>query len=340
MAAAPAAPKHLPPGVAEAFAKDFKEKGYAVARGVFTAEEIAALKTRFTAVYEDCLANHGERGGTFVKGNHRVWMGKAPEGAAPDGRFVRGVQWASYTEPVLDAVRTDMRLFELLEPLLGRNIKQIINQMHWKLPGSKTQWRYHQDARARKPDEAYRQLADSYVQLAIAVEPFTPATGGMRIVPYSHVPRKDYGIEDVAKAMGIADHNGGGTEEQYREMLAKCGIDPTQLTECELQPGDLMAWGPYMIHGGGLNSTVPDPVTGARQTRATYINGYVKAENCDRGHVAWLDGVPQPLGEPVLIQMDNFQETLAQGGVYFDADVTGLSDRDIERLRATITVRD
>jgi hypothetical protein len=40
------------------------------------------------------------------------------------GRIVKMVQWPSYGDPALAAVRTDMRLFELLAPLLGHDIKQ------------------------------------------------------------------------------------------------------------------------------------------------------------------------------------------------------------------------
>ncbi len=38
--------------------------------------------------------------------------------------------------------------------------------------------------------------------------------------------------------------------------------------------------------------------------------------------------------------MDNFIETLAQGGVYYDADVTGLPTADALRRAAITTVRD
>ena len=291
----------LPPGTAERFARDFREQGYAVVRCVFSPEEVRRLKGRFDATYAALLDAHGARSGTFVKGNQRVWMGQAPEGAPPDGRFVRGCQWQSYEDAALDAVRTDARLFELLEPLIGRDIKQIINQMHWKLPGSTTQWRYHQDCRSRKPDAAFRALAESYVQVGIAVEAFTPATGGMRVIPRSHAAGRDHGLEEAAAGLGMAGH-APSTEAQHHEMLRAAGLDPAALTECELQPGDLMAWGPYLVHGGGLNTTVAAPGEAA-QTRAFYINGYVKAVNCDRGHVAWLDGVPQPLGDPVLVQV-------------------------------------
>jgi len=90
--------------------------------------------------------------------------------------------------------------------------------------------------------------------------------------------------------------------------------------------GDVGVWNPYVIHGGGLN-------TSADCYRSFYIQGFVTAANCDRGHLAWSDGVPQPLGEPVLIQLDNFRETLAEGGRYYpehQGEASSL-DRTIER---------
>jgi hypothetical protein len=37
--------------------------------------------------------------------------------------------------------------------------------------------------------------------------------------------------------------------------------------------------------------------------------------------------------------MDNYADTVQQG-MYFEDDVTGLKDRDIERLKSVTTVRD
>ncbi|MBT8301167.1 MAG: hypothetical protein KJO63_07545, partial [Maribacter sp.] len=36
-----------------------------------------------------------------------------------------------------------------------------------------------------------------------------------------------------------------------------------------------------------------------------YLNGYVKAENCDLGEWAFKGGQPVPLSEPVLVQYEN-----------------------------------
>jgi hypothetical protein len=39
--------------------------------------------------------------------------------------------------------------------------------------------------------------------------------------------------------------------------------------------------------------------------RRFYLNGYVVAENCDRGEWAFQGGEPCPLGEPVLVHYED-----------------------------------
>jgi ectoine hydroxylase-related dioxygenase (phytanoyl-CoA dioxygenase family) len=310
-----------------AFKSQYDTQGYAVARGVFTAPEVAELKARFDAWRLEMVEKHEA---TYVLGNHRVWVGESGgqggEGSAK--RVLRGVQWPSYTDATLDAYRTDGRLFALASALLGSgDIKQIINQMHWKQPGSLTQWRYHQDVRARKPEAAFRELFSSYINLGIAVERQTEETGAMRVVPGSHLARKDLGIEAIAEEMGVDAHP--PTEEELAEMLRRAGVDARELRTLELAPGDVGVWNPFVVHGGGIN-------TSTDCHRSMYIQGYGKAANLDRGHVAWLGGVAQPLGEPVLVQLENFRETLAEGGRYYrvhGAESTKL-DRAIEREAA------
>jgi len=146
--------------------------------------------------------------------------------------------------------------------------------------------------------------------MGIAVEPFNADTGGMQIIPGSHRAKKDYGIEQVAVDMGVDQPNVPPSQATLNEMLRRVGADPTKLMTLEMNPGDVGVWSPYIIHGGGLN-------TAADGFRSFYIQGFATAQKCDRGHIAWLDGVPQPLGEPVLIQLDNFRETLAEGGKYY-----------------------
>jgi hypothetical protein len=52
-----------------------------------------------------------------------------------------------------------------------------------------------------------------------------------------------------------------------------------------------------MVHGSGPNDSALD--------RRLYINGYVKAENCDRGEWTFRHGKPVPLGAPVLVHFED-----------------------------------
>jgi ectoine hydroxylase-related dioxygenase (phytanoyl-CoA dioxygenase family) len=317
---------------AAAFKEAYFRDGYAVVRGVFPPADVEAMRARFDQWRLTMLEKHHS---TFVHGNHRVWIGDAG-GAGGEGsakRVLRGVQWPSYTDATLDAYRTDPRLFAIVSALLGTDsIKQIINQMHWKQPGSLTQWRYHQDVRSRKPDDAFRNLFSSYVNLGIAVERQTVETGAMRVVPGSHAARVDLGIEAVAEAMGV--DAAPPSEAALADMLARVGVDAAALRALELAPGDVGVWNPFVVHGGGLN-------TSADCHRAFYLHGFAAAADCDRGHVAWRGGVAQPLGEPVLVQLDNFRETLAEGGRYYaSGGESSKLDRAIEREAAEARARE
>ena len=67
-----------------------------------------------------------------------------------------------------------------------------------------------------------------------------------------------------------------------------------------LSPGDIAIWHVDTIHGSEMNQSQKD--------RCLYINGYVDARNCMRGHWAFIDGqgVPlPPIDVPVLIHRDD-----------------------------------
>ena len=144
---------------AAAFKEAYERDGYAVVKNVFSASEVTEMKARMDAWRGEMLLRHHT---TFVHGNHRVWISEGGTGGEGDKkRVLRGVQWPSYSDPVLDRFRADPRMFAIASALIGPDIKQIINQLHWKQPGSLTSWRHHQDVRARKPDAAFRELWSS-----------------------------------------------------------------------------------------------------------------------------------------------------------------------------------
>jgi ectoine hydroxylase-related dioxygenase (phytanoyl-CoA dioxygenase family) len=254
--------------------------GYAVVRGVFSADEVARMAASFDALYAQGVA----RGASWRHQNVHVRVARD----AALGPVVRLVQWPSYVDPVLDAVRRDPRMFAIVRPLLGDDIKQIINQLHWKPPGAATsEFGYHQDIRFRRPREAYRNPARSFVQTGIAVDPHGRANGGMTFLPGSH-RAGELGIGPAGRVM---DASLSGDD------LAAVGLDPAAAVDLDLAPGDVALWTLFAVHGSHPNRAAID--------RRLYINGYVAAADCDRGAWTWRAGAPCELGPPVLIHYDD-----------------------------------
>ena len=261
----------------------YRAEGYAVLRGVFGADEVAALAAAFDRQWQEGMAH----GASFRHGNLFYRLGKD----AALGKIVRLVQWPSYADPVLEGARRDPRWLPLLEPLIGRDIKQIINQLHWKPPGAAgAEFAFHQDARFRRPRAAYRNLATSYVQTGLAIDAHRAASGGMRVYPGSH----RLGEKDLAGKAAVLD------QAMADKRLTAAGLDPRKLVDLDLDPGNVAFWNVYTIHGSGPNATPGD--------RRFYLNGYVRAADCDRGEWAFRDGQPVPLGKPVLVHYEDLHK--------------------------------
>lgn len=259
-------------------------EGYAVVRGFFDQDEIAELAIALDQLYSEGVA-HGR---CFRHGNLFYNVARETPGSEP---LVRMVQWPSYHEPVLNRVRLDSRFAHLLEPLIGSTLKQIINQVHWKAPGSLGDFAWHQDSRFRRPEHAYRNLATAYVQTGLAIDPHVRDSGCMRLIPRSHL-RGDLDMDASKVAMG---------SEMTDDVLDAVGLRPGDAVDLVLEPGDLALWSPYLVHGSGKNMS--------DHRRRFYINGYVRAPDCDRGEWAFRNGRPVPFGpRPALVHYEQLHE--------------------------------
>jgi hypothetical protein len=261
----------------------YRRDGYAIVRGFFAPDEIPAIGVAIDQVHAEGV-RHGR---SFRHGN--LFYNVAPaEGGEP---LVRMVQWPSYHQPALNAVRLDPRFARLLEPLIGGDLKQIINQLHWKAPGAAGDFAWHQDSRFRLPHEAYRNLGTSYVQTGLAIDPHTPESGCMRFIPRSHCAG-DLDLDTSTEVLGTSPSDA---------VLVAAGLSPADAIDLLLEPGDLALWNPYLVHASGTNRS--------NHQRRLYINGYVRAGDCDRGEWAFRDGEPVPLGpEPALVHYEQLRD--------------------------------
>lgn len=262
---------------------NYPRDGYAIVRGLFTPREVQAIGEASEQVHADGV-RHGR---SFRHGNlfYNVATGS-------DGKpIVRMAQWPSYHQPVLNGVRLDRRIAEVLHPLIGADLKQIINQIHWKMPGVLGDFAWHQDSRFRQPESAYRNLGASYVQTGLAIDLHTPQSGCMRFIPGSHL-HGDLQLDGSSDVLG---------SPMTDAALLSAGLTPNDAIDVVLDPGDLALWSPFLVHGSGTNRS--------NHSRRVYINGYVRAGDCDRGEWAFREGEPVPFGpEPALIHYEALRE--------------------------------
>jgi ectoine hydroxylase-related dioxygenase (phytanoyl-CoA dioxygenase family) len=198
------------------------------------------------------------------------------------------MQWPSYISAVLQRFRTDYRMLKILRPLVGCDIKQVINTLVWKQPGSAhTSYAFHQDHRFRRPASAYRNLMTSFVQTAIAVDPHTLENGCLSMFRGSHL------LGDLKLNTDISVYEG---KCDIKSACAK-GLSESDLVYIELDQGDVALWNSYTVHGSDNNSSVGN--------RRTYLNGYIRAADCDRGEWAFRGGMSCQIEEPLLVQYED-----------------------------------
>lgn len=265
----------------EAVAAHYRAEGYAVVRGFLDVEAVAALAGLADAVAAEALA-HGR---PFRHGNLFYDTRPGPPPA------LRMAQWPVWHHPGLEAFRTHPRYATLLAPLLGSDLKQIIHQIHWKPRGPGADFAWHQDSRSRRPREAFRNLATSYVQTGLAIDPHDEASGCLRVIPRSHL-LGDLGMAQGGPVLGRALDD---------DDLRAHGLDPAVQVPLHLAPGDLALWSPFTVHASGANRS--------GHARRLLINGYVRAVDCDRGEWAFRAGCPVPLPpSPGLVHWDGLPE--------------------------------
>lgn len=255
-------------------------KGYAILKGFYSNDEVAELRHAADRLKSEGLKHDA----SFRHKNLLYLIQQDPK----LGKILRFCHWPSYSFPVFAKYRNDVRLMDLLRPLLGDDIKQVTNQVIWKTPGAaRTSYGFHQDARFRRPASAFRNLGDSYIQTFMAIDRHTTENGCVILIESSH-------------ELGDLDHFTDKSvfeEDVTEEVLASLGLGKLKKVEVQLDPGDLAIWNAYTLHGSGSNMSTDD--------RRVYTNGYMTAKNCDRGEWAFRDGQPVPLGEPVLVQYED-----------------------------------
>ena len=218
-------------------------------------------------------------------------------------RVVLQAHWTAWLSPLMEQMRRSAKYYSVLAPFLGPDIKQISHQVHWKPPGAKyTFYRFHQDARFRQGNvKDFSHLRS--VTTGLAIDRQTVANGALRVMPKSH--RLGY--------LGLSDDGPIMVGQTQDEELRRAGLDPSNIVTCEMEPGDLLLWTLFTVHGSAPNVSDYD--------RRFMINSYVRAADSERGEWAFRGGVSTPLGdEPQICKYEQLRER--PGPFYVESDWT------------------
>ena len=276
--------------------EQLRADGYAIIRGFMATAAVQRIGAEVDRIYQEGLKHHA----TYRDRNLLFEVLDDPKARR---RVVLQAHWTAWISPLMEEMRRSAAFYAVLQPFLGVDIKQITHQLHWKPPGAKyTFYRYHQDARFRA-GQPQQQLLESTVTTGLAIDPQTEANGALRIVPRSHL--RGY--------LGLADDGPIMVGETPDAELRRVGLDPASTVTCVMQPGDLLLWTLFTVHGSGPNLSSVD--------RRFMINSYVRAPDSSRGEWAFRNGVSTPLGaEPEICKYEQLRER--PGPFYVETDWT------------------
>ena len=105
------------------------EHGYAVVRGLFPKDEMRAIQAETQRIYAEGLKHHA----TWRHQNLLYEL--LPESFAGQ-RYVLQAHWVAWISPLFERIRRDPRVLAVMQPLLGADIRQVTQQIHWKPPGA------------------------------------------------------------------------------------------------------------------------------------------------------------------------------------------------------------
>jgi len=272
-------------------------EGYAIVRGFLSPPETAEISAETHRMYQEGLKHHA----TY---RHKNLLFEVLDDPKAKRRVVLQAHWTAWLSPLMEQMRRSPKYFAVLEPFLGADIKQISHQVHWKPPGAKyTSYRFHQDARFRSGNIKDFSYAHSTLTTGLAIDRQTVENGALRVIPNSH--RLGY--------LGLSDDGPIMVGQTQDEELRRAGLDPSTVVTCEMEPGDLLLWTLFTVHGSAVNVSAYD--------RRFMINSYVRAHDSARGEWAFRGGVSIPLGtEPEICKYEQLRER--PGPFYIESDWT------------------
>jgi ectoine hydroxylase-related dioxygenase (phytanoyl-CoA dioxygenase family) len=224
---------------------DFSNDGYIIINKLLNSQEISVISQKANSLKSMALdlsqtlnnsqINKIEHQGTqFVIQNDN------------DHTIIHRIVWAGGAEPELLNFSRQNKLLNIVGSLLEtKQANHIINQLHFKMPGDKVEFSWHQDIHHRRdydPNWHNMNQDKSYVVCITAIDPMTLENGPIMLVPDSHK-----------------------SGEVLRDTLTD-KFDLNTYIPLLLDPGDTACMHQYLVHGSDINNST--------NSRIVLINGF------------------------------------------------------------------
>ncbi len=261
----------LKKSVTQAF-KDYQKNGVAIIPKVFTKQEADNIRA---ATFMTLTTLHMS---TDYTARHRELETRT----RPDQEYPLLLFWPSLRNQYLNDIREDRRYQYILKKFLGDDIKQLNNQVYFRMPGDGDSFHWHQDVVFRTPAEDYPGIEDSYLQTIVVVDEITPDNGAVEYVHGSH----------KLGNLQLTDPQFKNLREFDTKVVKK--LFPKDTPKKALaQPGDVLVWSVMSVHGSRPNNSP--------HMRMTYMNGFAKATAAKNWPMYLENGKLQPLDPSKII---------------------------------------
>ncbi|MCW8132428.1 MAG: phytanoyl-CoA dioxygenase family protein [Planctomycetota bacterium] len=199
--------------------KIFEEQGFYVGRGLFSADEVAAMREHFMDLRAEG-PKPGDMGGDKKKGEND-----------PLNKYARMINMHNWDEKS-KSWQADERFTKLASKLVGDNVLLCQTMLYFKPPGARGQGLHQDNQYIRK---------EPIIAAWLALDDCDAANGQMIMVPGSH----KHGILPVKPADLSKSFTSG--ESVIPEGLKEVGVD--------MKAGDVLFFGGFIIHGSYPNTT-------------------------------------------------------------------------------------
>tara|TARA_R110000765_G_scaffold253576_1_gene354611 strand:+ start:121 stop:909 length:789 start_codon:yes stop_codon:yes gene_type:complete len=187
--------------------------------------------------------------------------GRRIQMAPGDGVFPAIQFWPALDNWVLDEVRKDPRIQDVVRSVLGDDVRQLNNQLYYRMRGDGDAFGWHRDSVFRKGMSETFAPGTDYLQTVVAVDTVNSRNGGM----YFDTAGDDSLLEMVDK----------------ENLRTEPDVDlrPRTVYEYAMASGDMLIWNARTPHASRCNRS--------DLGRMTYMNGFAKTSGCQSG--AWPD---------------------------------------------------